>query len=234
MSRDPRALLFEELPEALGMTLEGGEDATEFATRLHRSLKGLAHAYPRLLDGIERSLREAFGLDGSAVTARTSLAARASPLAEFAGDGQLGLFVREAASNHPDRDWRETLGRVVQGGLPPTHWSDRDLTVFRLRLQEVAGEFARLEELAAERGNNETNRVLRIGVLDGAYAEYATLSRWTRPVRPKYPSLRCMWTKHCGRTEAEIHPACAWLPSRMLPRACWEAKRKRGVANSED
>jgi len=171
-ARDPRALLFEELPEALGMTLEGGEDATEFATRLHRSLKGLAHAYPRLLDGIERSLREAFGLDGSAVTARTSLAARASPLAEFAGDGQLGLFVREAASNHPDRDWRETLGRVVQGGLPPTHWSDRDLTVFRLRLQEVAGEFARLEELAAERGYNETNRVLRIGVLDGAYAEY--------------------------------------------------------------
>ena len=171
-ARDPRTLLFEELPEALGITLDGGADAAEFARRLHRSLIGLAHAYRRLLDEIERPLRETFGLNGSAVTARTTLAARARPLAEFAGDGPLGLFVREAAANHPDRDWRETLGRVLQGGLPPTHWSDRDLTVFRVRLQEVAGEFARLEELAAERGSIETNRVLRIGVLDGAYAEY--------------------------------------------------------------
>lgn len=171
-ARDPRALLFEELPEALGVTLDGGADAAEFAIRLHQSLMGLAQAYPRLLDEIERPLRETFGLDGSAVAARASLAARACPLAGFAGDGRLGLFVREAASNHPDRDWRETLGRVLQGGLPPTHWSDRDLPEFRVRLQEVAGEFARLEELAIERGNNEANRVLRIGVLDGVYAEY--------------------------------------------------------------
>ncbi len=171
-ARDPRTLLFEELPEALGITLDGRAGATEFASRLHASLRGLARAYTRLLDEIERLLRKTFGLDGSAVTARTKLADRACPLVEFAGDGRLGLFLRESAANHADRDWRETLGRVVQGGLPPTHWSDRDLTVFRLRLREVAAEFARLDELAAERGKNEASRVLRIGVLDGAYAEY--------------------------------------------------------------
>lgn len=171
-ARDPRALLFEELPKAVGITLDCGADATEFARRLHQGLRALAHAYPQLLDEIERALRETFGLEGSAAAARNSLAARAHPLARFAGDGRLGLFVREAASNHSNRDWRETLGRVLQGGLPPTHWSDRDLTLFRVRLREVAGEFARLEELAAERGESETNRVLRLGVLDGAYAEY--------------------------------------------------------------
>ncbi len=171
-ARDPRALMFEELPEAVGITLESRGNVVVFARRLHQSLRELAQAYPRLLDEIETLLREMFGLKGPAVKARADLAARARPLAELTGDGRLGLFVREAASNDSDRDWRETLGRVLQGGLPPTHWSDRDLTLFRVRLREVAGEFARLEEVATERGKNETNRVLRIGILDGVYAEY--------------------------------------------------------------
>lgn len=171
-ARDPRALLFEELPEALGVTLDDGESTAEFAMRLHQCLRGLARAYPRLLDEIERPLRETFGLEGSVATALASLSERTRPLVEFAGDGPLGLFLREAASNHPDRDWRETLGRVLQGGLPPSHWSDGDLAMFRVRLHEVASEFTRLEELAIERGSKEANRVLRIGVLDGTYAEY--------------------------------------------------------------
>ena len=118
-ARDPRALLFEELPEAIGVKLaDDGESAAEFASRLRESLRGLRRAYPDLLDGIERQLRHAFGLQGSALEARRKLAARAAPLIEYALDGQLGLFVREAAADHADRDWRETLGRVLARWAP--------------------------------------------------------------------------------------------------------------------
>lgn len=170
-ARDPRALLFEELPEALGVELVDDVGAVDFASRLRESLRGLRRAYPDLLDGVERQLRRAFGLQGSALEARRKLAARAAPLIDLALDGRLGLFVREAAADHADRDWRETLGRVLQGGLPPSHWSDRDVTALRVRLREVADEFARLEELATSRSKNAVKRVLRIGVLDGSYAE---------------------------------------------------------------
>ena len=170
-ARDPHTVLFEELPEALGVNLADEGGAAHFAERLRESLRGLRRAYPDLLDGIERQLRRAFGLQGPALEARRKLAARAAPLIDFALDGRLGLFVREAAADHADRDWRETLGRVLQGGLPPSHWSDRDVTALRVRLREVAGEFARLEELAASRKNGAVRRVLRIGVLDGSYDE---------------------------------------------------------------
>ena len=170
-ARDPRALLFEELPEALEVDLTENGNALRFATLLQESLQGLRRAYPDLLDDIEIELRQTFGLHGSAGEAREKLASRAAPLMEFALDGSLGLFIREAAANHLEQDWRETLGRVLQGGLPPTHWSDRDLTAFRVRLQEVAGEFARLEELATAKNGSDVNRVLRIGILDGSYDE---------------------------------------------------------------
>ncbi|MYA34770.1 MAG: hypothetical protein F4164_04680 [Gemmatimonadales bacterium] len=170
-ARDPHTVLFEELPEALGVKLADEGGAEHFANRLRKSLRGLRRAYPELLDGIERQLRRAFGLRGAALEARQKLALRAAPLIEFALDGRLGLFVREAAADHADRDWRETLGRVLQGGLPPSHWSDRDVTELRVRLREVSGEFARLEELAASRKNGAVKRVLRIGVLDGSYDE---------------------------------------------------------------
>ena len=172
VARDPHALLFDELPDALGVSSAEASCPGRLANRLHESLQALGRAYPNLLDDIEQHLRHAFGLTGSVVEARKKLSVRAAPLIPFAVDGRLGLFVREAAANHADRDWRETLGRVLQGGLPPTHWSDRDLTVFRVRIQEVASEFARLEELAAAKKKSNTgNRVLRIGVLDGSYDE---------------------------------------------------------------
>ena len=170
-ARDPRTLLFDELPEALSVRVADEGGGADFANRLRDSLRGLRRAYPDLLDGIERQLRRAFGLQGSALEARRKLAARSAPLIDFALDGRLGLFVREAAADHANRDWRETLGRVLQGGLPPSHWSDRDVTELRVRLGEVAGEFARLEELAASSRKSAVKRVLRIGVLDGSYDE---------------------------------------------------------------
>ena len=170
-ARDPRSLLFDELPGVLGVELTDEDAPNRFAKGLHGCLQGLGRVYPDLLDDIERQLRGAFGLEGSAVGARTKLAARAAPLIDVAMEGRLGLFVREAAADRADRDWRESLGRVLQGGLPPTHWTDRDATLFRVRLQEVASEFARLEELVAERSRTAANRVLRIGILDGSYDE---------------------------------------------------------------
>src|SRR2546426_7859580 len=81
------------------------------------------------------------------------------------------LFVREAARDHGDRDWREVLGRVINGGLPPSHWKDSEVAAFQVRIQEVSGEFCRLEELVAERRESGVSKVLRIGVLDGVHRE---------------------------------------------------------------
>lgn len=171
-ARDPRALLFEELPEALNVDLRQKAGSQELAERLRECLVGMGRAYPDLLDDIERQLRRVFSLEGSAVEARCQLAARSAPLVDFAADGRIRLFVREAAANRTERDWRESLARVLHDGLPPSHWSDRDVTAFQVRLQGVASEFIRLEEMVAEQRKGRATRVLRIGVLDGTHREW--------------------------------------------------------------
>ncbi len=168
---DPRRLLFEELPGALGISIEGVESAAVFAKSLQHCLRVMARAYPELLDETERQIRQIFSLKGNAQEARGQLQRRAAPLEPYAVEQKLQQFVREAARDHGDRDWREVLGRVINGGLPPSHWKDSEVAAFQVRLQEVAGEFCRLEELVAERRESGVSKVLRIGVLDGVHKE---------------------------------------------------------------
>jgi len=168
---DPRRLLFEELPRALGTSIDGVESAALFARKLQLSLRVMARAYPELLDEIERQIRQVFNLKGNAQEARGQLQRRAAPLEPYAVEQKLQLFVREAARDHGDRDWREVLGRVINGGLPPSHWKDSEAAAFQVRIQEVSGEFCRLEELVAERRESGVSKVLRIGVLDGVHRE---------------------------------------------------------------
>jgi len=168
---DPRRLLFEDLPGALGTSIDGAEGAALFARKLQQSLRVMARAYPDLLDEIERQIRHVFSLKGNAQEAKGQLQRRAAPLEPYAVEQRLQLFVREAARDHGDRDWREVLGRVINGGLPPSHWKDSEVAAFQVRIQEVSGEFCRLEELVAERRESGVSKVLRIGVLDGVHRE---------------------------------------------------------------
>jgi len=168
---DPRRLLFEDLPAALGTSIDGAESAALFARKLQQSLRVMGRAYPDLLDEIERQIRHVFSLKGNAQEAKGQLQRRAAPLEPYAVEQRLQLFVREAARDHGDRDWREVLGRVINGGLPPSHWKDSEVAAFQVRLQEVSGEFCRLEELVAERRESGVSKVLRIGVLDGVHRE---------------------------------------------------------------
>lgn len=170
-ARDPRSLLFVDLPRALGIDLEQEGAGQRFAKHLRECLLGLGRAYGDLLNHIESLLREAFALRGTSTEARAELQRRAQPLLEFAIDPRLKLFVREAAGGSVGRDWREVLGRAVNGGLPPTHWRDADVDGFAVQLKQVAGEFLRLEELVSEKHRAGAGRVIRIGVLDGTWRE---------------------------------------------------------------
>lgn len=168
----PLDLLFEDLPNALGVRLEGPEDVEEFADKLRDCMVAIHRVYPALLDQVETALRNAFDLpDGPAVRAVSSLKRRAQPLVDYALEDKLQVFVREAARMGNQRDWREVLGRVVQGGMPPRAWSDKDVASFQVKLRQVAGSFQRLEELVAETDGKTPGAVFRLGVLREQFEE---------------------------------------------------------------
>jgi hypothetical protein len=164
-AQDPYKLLFTQLPLVLEVSSLAGEGASVFADLLKDAMLSLQRAYPRLLDEIEGHLREVFDLHGTAEEARTRLQQRAMPLNGYTSDRTLALFVREAG-HHDRRDWRETLARVVNGGIPPNQWHDADLGTFQIRLRQLASDFIRLEELVAEQHQTAATQILRIGLLD--------------------------------------------------------------------
>lgn len=173
----PLDLLFEDLPEALRVELSGPEAVDDFAEKLRDCLLATHRAYPALLDEIEEGFRAAFDLpDGPSVAAVAALRKRAQPVVDYAVEGRLQVFVRQAARLSNQRDWREVLGQAVQDGKPPKVWSDRDLVDFQVKLKQVASSFVRLEELVAERGERKAGGpIYRIGVLRDRFSEHRTV-----------------------------------------------------------
>jgi hypothetical protein len=169
-ARDPYKLLFSDLPAALGVDPEDPGANLKLSTALSETLHTLQRTYPALLDQIEEQVRLTFGLDGTYEEAREQLRQRAAPLLGYVADKTLLVFVREAA-RVDDRDWRETLGRVVQGGNPTVQWRDGEAAGFQVRLRQLKADFTRIEELVAELQKAPGTQIFRIGLLNGHVQE---------------------------------------------------------------
>ena len=172
-ARDPLALLWEDLPEALGVDVGGTDGPQAFAKALVGSLSELTSAFPKLLDTVEEEVRTAFGMNERGRDLQESLRLRALPLLKHAGDLRLRVFLREAAheGTNNGHDWREALARTAAGGKPPNHWRDEDVDACATRLRALAAECAALSELVAAAGGDAAATVASIGLLEPGAGE---------------------------------------------------------------
>lgn len=166
-AKDPYELLRVDLPNILGVA----PDDRAFAEALHDALKALIQSYPHLLDLIERNIIEVFHLQGSVDDPFKRLRERALPLARYATDINLSLFLREVTTEVSRGDRREALGRAIARGKSPMQWNDSDVAAFKGHLLAVVSEFERLEALVLERDKEGVESVLRIDLLNGSLQE---------------------------------------------------------------
>lgn len=162
-AKDPRALLFQELPGALGIPLSEGRAAARFADGLTESVRELAAALPRLLDEVEETTRQAFGSAAQGEALRRQLRDRAAAVVLQTAAGS--VFVRTLAMTEPGRDWRTDVARAVAGGKPPARWNDADVRAFPLRVRTLAVEMERVEALLLQRDGDTGAKVFRLEVL---------------------------------------------------------------------
>ncbi len=182
-AKDPQLLLFEEIPDALGLKQGKKISARGLAKELEKAIHELNRAYPNLLDEIEQGIRSTLSLKGRASQVKEILKLRSEAIVPFAVEQTLSLFAREA-TRIKDRDWREVLGRVIQKGIPPERWTDNDAVEFQMRLQLMRGDFLRLEELIAEKGKLPDGQIVRVGLLDGKYEEAREIVLVTPDMEP--------------------------------------------------
>ena len=166
---EPAALLFRDLPMALGLETFGDEatdqptpdagaadvdrqpadalpaEADQFADALADALRELGAAYDALLVDLDGELRVAFDLRGPTPDARRDeLAARARALGDVV-DASLRSFVVRAADDLADtRAWTESLAALL-ARTPPAQWADGDRRRFSAALADLARTFRRRE-----------------------------------------------------------------------------------------
>jgi hypothetical protein len=169
-TQEPDELLFTGLPKACGLkpiTVGKAEDeavARTFREELVQLLREIHGAYDARLTECETLLYNAFGLRSDRDKLRQDLRFRARYLLGNCAESMLDRFVRAAADETTtDRAWLEALLMIV-ADKPAESWTDADITVFEVRLGDLARRFKNLEALqkevaASSQGGFEARRI---------------------------------------------------------------------------
>lgn len=151
-ARDPRDLVFRDLPEALRIPVSAEAGEAGFAAALRDAVAETAGAYPALLDRLERALGRALapGVRGEAL--RRRLAEEAEQLRNDAADLPLRQFfdaaLRTEAAQAGESDWREVLALPLGEGLPADRWNDDHAERAEARIRLLAHEWNRVRRLS--------------------------------------------------------------------------------------
>ena len=156
-AREPDALLFEQLPQALGFDAFGPLTETDsktvdaFFNSLRSSLSELNRAYDNLLSFIEEMLVSAFSLQSNGDSPHIELINRARPLLESAIETKLkGFLIRICDEGLDFKEWVEAIGTYI-ANKPPASWNDSDKAHFEMNLSELARKFHHFEAVSFER-----------------------------------------------------------------------------------
>ena len=175
-AREPDALLFVQLPQALGFDAFGPYEEMDPITvgRFFNALRGvlaeLNRAYGDLLDSVTGLIASAFSLRGNNEEIRVELYRRAESLLDLTIETKLkGFFLRVCDEELDFEEWLEAIGTyIVQ--KPPTAWNDADKTQFQMDLAELAKKFHHFEAVSFERQKQSGNfsdgagEVIRVGI----------------------------------------------------------------------
>ena len=180
-AREPAPLLFRDLPVACGFKplptrgRRSGTDIDEFVDTLRAALSELQQAYPQLLDQLEQSIAEAFGLPRAFKKMRRELAMRSERLMPAAFDSKLKSFLVRASDEVLDREGWVVSVATLLGGKPPASWRDDDLEQARLNLAMLRRRFFALEGMLME-GEGEAladgTELIRIAVAQSGEGEH--------------------------------------------------------------
>ena len=182
-AREPDALLFEQLPQALGFDAFGPLTETDsktvdaFFNSLRSSLSELNRAYDNLLSFIEEMLVSAFSLQSNGDSPHIELINRARPLLESAIETKLkGFLIRICDEELDFKEWVEAIGTYI-ANKPPASWNDSDKVHFEMNLSELARKFHHFRAVSFERQKqSETSaasagEVIRVGITTFSEAE---------------------------------------------------------------
>jgi len=152
-AKEPDALIFQEIPAALGFDLSDKQNDTQavrtLTKALTKSLHELQNAYLTLLEDCRSSLVDGLRIPKT-TELRQYLGAMAGLLAGQVLDPVLRRFMNAAQDkDKTDQQWLEGLIMVI-ADKPAEAWRDEDRHSFEANLATLAQKFLNLHQLAAK------------------------------------------------------------------------------------
>ena len=143
---EPDTLLFESIPQALGMK-PFGESISK--SKIQSFSNGLKKCMDNLNNALENVLNESKArLFGATSTAdRAGLARIASELLPHVSDHSMKVFLGAVSADIPDdKEWIKYVGLILTD-VPPADWNDENVTMFGNKMDEISARFRRLVAL---------------------------------------------------------------------------------------
>jgi hypothetical protein len=150
-SRDPEALLFDALPEALGDSLS--------AENVYNALLECEATYPSLLAEMRQSIAKTLGV---APTTFAGLSERAASIKGLTNDYAFEAFADRVAALETDGDLEGALSVLLH--RPAYGWSDRDREQALTEIARYGRRFRELEALAVVRDRRSNTETLALVV----------------------------------------------------------------------
>ncbi len=174
MSREPEVLLYEKMPQALGMNSflkrKNVSEATikKFAKKLDKTLTEVINSYPKLLSNIEKVLSDSLPTkikDFNDI--RAELKTISNRLSDVNIDKNLKpLFMYFKEDSYNREDWLSAIA-LATTGRPPLTWDDDDFTNFKESYKLLFSKILRIESLYVEkRKSKDGYKAIRITTTD--------------------------------------------------------------------
>jgi len=151
-AKEPADLIFNAIPDALGVRKSRGDegrlDANLLASRVAAGLSELRHAFPECRKRMTESILYAFGDEGMSFAAwRHSFSERAETVLVGVVNPELRSFAMKFLDTALSEElWLESLGSLITR-CPPSRWKDKDESAFREGIEQLARQFLRVESL---------------------------------------------------------------------------------------
>lgn len=216
-SKDPDALLFNELPRACGVEpfVASGTDEgqlTRFFNTLKAALLNLERAYDDLLFELRDLLFKAFGFNEG--DARARLRTRAAEVWEHCVEPRLQAFVGQLQGDQPeDLAWIASVATIV-AGKEPRLWNDTDRARYEITLADLARSFRHIETLVYEKAarvkkGQKPEHILRISVSESHSKDLEAVVAVGREESRRYEETVVQVTELLERLGVDANPELA-------------------------
>lgn len=170
-AREPVVLVFHDLPKACGykpflVDKQASEkDVVGFVGSLKEAIDEIKAAFPELQERMKKEIQYAFGVPGTFQVARNQLADISEKILLTVKELRVkGFCLRLIDSNLPESEWLESLGSYICS-KPPSKWIDTDEELFIHEMQQLVGQFKRLESMVFASSPKESgSTAIRISI----------------------------------------------------------------------